>query len=315
MRRVERFLFLVVILVATPVTADELQLRNGDRLTGTTVTLAGGTLTFATAYGDVRVPWAQVMALTVTDPIIVTADGVTALQQGGPIAIATVTALSRQQPRVTIDGGANAGMVTTAGNTGITNVRLDGDLSARDGANRYTVSAISTRSKDRGVETARNWSSTVKYDRFLSERLFVNGNAIFTSDRFRDLDLRSALGAGVGYQVLTRPRVTLTADGGIGYVNENLEAGLDDSYAALHESAALNVAIWPDRIQFFHQQDAYVGVSGEDNLFVKMQNGLRIGLAAGFVTTLRHDLDYDRSPSPGRETTDRTLSLTFGYRF
>jgi hypothetical protein len=27
------------------------------------------------------------------------------------------------------------------------------------------------------------------------------------------------------------------------------------------------------------------------------------------------DLDYDRSPSPGRSDTDRTFALTFGYRF
>jgi hypothetical protein len=46
-----------------------------------------------------------------------------------------------------------------------------------------------------------------------------------------------------------------------------------------------------------------------------MQNGIRVGLTAGFVTTLRHDLDYDRSPAVGRRNTDRTVALTLGYRF
>ena len=45
------------------------------------------------------------------------------------------------------------------------------------------------------------------------------------------------------------------------------------------------------------------------------QNGVRLGLAAGFVTTIEEDLDYDRRPSPGRRQTDRTFSLTLGYRF
>ena len=68
-------------------------------------------------------------------------------------------------------------------------------------------------------------------------------------------------------------------------------------------------------IQFFHVHDGYFDVTGDDNLFVRMQNGIRMTLAAGFVTTLRHDLDYDRSPAIGLSNTDRTLALTLGYRF
>jgi hypothetical protein len=56
-------------------------------------------------------------------------------------------------------------------------------------------------------------------------------------------------------------------------------------------------------------------VSGDDKMFIRTQNGVRIGLAAGFVTTIEEDLDYDRRPSPGRRQTDRTFSLTLGYRF
>jgi hypothetical protein len=176
-------------------------------------------------------------------------------------------------------------------------------------------SAAVTRAEDRDVETARNWTTALKYDRFISERMFLNGNAILTNDRFRDLDLRTALGAGVGYQVLATPRAKLTADAGLGWVNENLESQADDSYTAVRESVSLDAFAVPDRIQFFHVHDGYFGVTGDDNLFVRMQNGIRMTLAAGFVTTLRHDLDYDRSPAIGRSTTDRTLALTLGYRF
>jgi len=45
------------------------------------------------------------------------------------------------------------------------------------------------------------------------------------------------------------------------------------------------------------------------------QNGVRVGLAGRFVTTIQEDVDYDRRPSPGRRQTDRTFSLTLGYRF
>ena len=42
--------------------------------------------------------------------------------------------------------------------------------------------------------------------------------------------------------------------------------------------------------------------------------GMATNAVYGFVTTLRHDLDYDRSPAAGRRTTDRTLAWTLGYR-
>jgi putative salt-induced outer membrane protein YdiY len=308
-------LLLALVLASTTAMADELQLRNGDRLTGTTVSLASGTLTFSTTYGSVRVPWGDVVSLTIDAPILVTAGGQTRLQQGGAILVNGVTALALPQSPLTVDGGANAGFVRAGGHTDVNTLRLDADVLARAGDNRFTAAGLVNRAEDRGVETARNWSSTFKYDRFLTDRLFVNGNTIFTSDRFRDLDLRTALGVGLGYQVLTTPRLTLTADGGLGHVSENLDSLPDDSYSALRESATLGLILVPTRIQFFHQHDGYFGVSGDDNLFVKMQNGVRVGLAAGFVATLRHDLDYDRSPVPGRKTTDRTLSLTLGYRF
>lgn len=325
-------LFLLALLLAAPVNADEVRLANGDRVTGQVVSLAGGTLTFATTYGSIRIPWADVTALTVQDAILITvgtaaptqvtiaaatAAGQVTLQPGGAVQLAQITGFARPQPAVIIDGGANAGFVTTAGNTDVNNLRLDADVVARAGENRYTAGAAAIRSEDRGAETARNWTAAGKYDRFLTTRLFFNANAIFTSDRFRDLDLRTALGAGVGYQVLNTPRVTLTADGGLGYVTENLEssAAPNESYTALRESAALGVFLLPGRVQFFHQHDGYFGVTGEDNLFMKMQNGVRIGLAAGFVTTIRHDLDYDKSPAPGRDNTDRTFAMTLGYRF
>ena len=320
----------LVLLCAFPAAADEVRLKNGDRFTGKVVALAGGTLIFGTPYGDVKLPWPDVTRLVVTEPILVTvgtapavsvtileggADGQGTLQPGGNISLGDIVALARAQPAVIIDGGANAGLTATSGNTEVNNLRLDGNVVTRAGANRYTADAAVTRAEDSGAETARNWTAGLKYDRFLTMRMFFNANTILTSDQFRDLDLRTAIGLGLGYQVLNTARVTLTADGGLGYVNENLESIDGDSYAAARESAALGVFLLPGRVQFFHQHDGYFGVTGDDNLFIKMQNGIRVGLTTGFVTTLRHDVDYDRSPAPGRRNTDRTLALTLGYRF
>jgi putative salt-induced outer membrane protein YdiY len=329
MRRL--LLFCAVLLVAAPATADEILLTNGDRFTGTVVSMTANTLTVTTPYGPVKIAWADVANLTITDPILVItttgtapaevriaagdAAGRVTLDPGGPIELAQIVGLARPQPAMIIDGGANAGFVNSGGNTEVNSLRLDGDVTIRAGANRYNAAAAVNRAEDRGVQTAENWNLGFNYDRFLTERLFVNGNAIFTNDRFRDLDLRTALGVGVGYQFLNTARARLTANAGLGWVDENFDAGVDDNYTAARESATFDLFLVPDRIQFFHQHDGYVGVTGDDNLFFRMKNGVRLGLFGGLVTTAQVDLDYDQSPSPGRENTDRTFALTFGYRF
>jgi putative salt-induced outer membrane protein YdiY len=318
------------VLFAAPAAADQVLLSNGDRITATVTSLGGKTLIVATPHGQLKIPWADISGLVIDDPVLVTvgdaapaevriaagdAAGRVTLNPGGSVELIQIVALTRPIPPLTFDGGANAGMMRTGGNTDVNSLRLDADVTIRQTANRYTASAVVNRAKDRGVETAENWNTALNYDRFLTERLFVNVNSIFTNDKFRDLDLRTALGAGLGYQVFDTPLVKLTANGGLGWVNENFDIAEDDSYTAAREGAGLEIAIVPDRIQFFHQHDGYFGVTGEDNLFVRMKNGVRLGLVGGLVTTIQHDIDYDRSPAPGTKNTDRTFALTFGYRF
>jgi putative salt-induced outer membrane protein YdiY len=316
LRHLLPLMFAAAALHAVPCAADEIRLKNGDRITGTVVTLSGGTLNVKTAHGTLAIPWEEVTGLTVDEAILVeTAPGQVTMQSGGAIDIASATALKRPEPAIVWTGGANAGVVQITGNTDVNSLRADGDVMARAGANRYTVAADTNRAEDSGRETARNWSVSGRYDRFVSPRLFLNANTIFTNDRFRDLDLRTALGAGLGYQVLDTALTKLSLEGGLGWVNENFETAPDDTYTALREAAKLDVLLVADRVTLFHQHDGYFGVTGDDNLFVKMKNGVRLALVAGLVTTAQLDLDYDRSPAPGRRNTDRTFALTFGYRF
>lgn len=307
---------IAICVMVSAATADELHLKNGDRYTGTVEHLVDGTLTFKTAHGTLAVPWSEVTALTIEEQIIVTtAAGEEVTLAGGSIELPTTVALGRPLPGVVVSGGTGAGFVATSGNTSVNSLRLDGDAVVRMGDNRYTFSAGINRAEDRGVTTARNWTASGRYDHFVSARMFINGNAIFTNDRFRDIRLRSAYGVGLGYQAIDRPLIAFNLDAGVGYVNEAFNVTPDDSYAAVRESAKLDVVAIPERIVIFHQHDGYFGVTGDDNLFVQTQNGVRFTLVAGLITTIRVDLDYDRSPAPGRTKVDRTMALTLGYRF
>lgn len=319
----------VLVLLATAAFADEVRLKNGDRITGTVVTLSKGTLTFDTGHGKIDLPWADVTSVTVTEPVIVTAtgqpeqtfaiamtpDGRIAVAPGTTLALTDVVGIRRPQRPLTITGGANAGFLSTGGNTDVNSLRLDGEIVARAANNRYTGSGIVNHASDSGRETARNSTFAGRYDRFLSEQLYLNGSAIFTNDTFRDLDLRTAIGLGVGYQAASNALLKLGVEGGYGYVNERFATQPDKSYHAVRETVSLDITPIGPRVVLFHRNDGFFGVTGNDNLFVQTRNGVRVALFGGLVATLQYDLDYDRSPAPGRKTTDHALGITFGYRF
>ena len=325
-------LVLIVCAFASSAFADELRLKNGDRITGTINKLDAGKLTIKTDYGELLVNWADVTEVrmdqalmismanrdprlgTLSSPavgqVIVTSEGQTLT-----VPLAEIIAVAPIAPKWIVDGGANAGFLNTGGNTDVQSLRLDGEMVARTSANRYTAGASVNRGTDRGRATARNATAAFRYDRFLSKRLFVNANSIFTNDRFRDLDLRTALGAGVGYQVWDTPVRKLSIDAGLGYVRQNFSTTPDNNYGALREALKAQWFLAGTRAEIFHQQDGYFGITGDDNLFMRLQNGIRFALIGGLVTTAQLDIDYDRNPAPGRRSTDRAFALTFGYRF
>jgi len=321
--------------------ADEVGLANGDRYSGTVLTLSSGTLAFDTGHGRVDLPWPNVTALTVEAPIVVTVDGggrqtVSRLEtidgwvtigDSMTVPLAAVVSLARPQNPFKVSGGASAGILATGGNTAVNSVRVDADLVARVWENRYTARSTVNRSKDRGVETARDASAEIRYDRFLTRTVFANASALFTSDVFRDLDLRTNLGIGLGKQFADNARAKLSLEGGFGYVSEHYAALLepDRSYSALREASSLEVYFGAKRITLFHRNDAFLSLSENTqtqfgttalrNTNVQTHNGVRLGLGLGLVMTLQYDLDYVRSPAAGRKATDRRSGLTFGYRF
>src|SRR5918993_4091147 len=86
---VQCMLVALLVFTSVPASADEVQLQNGDRITGRVIRLAGGILTFNTPAGDLNIPWTAVTALTSTQMLRVTLSNrgrqtITALAMSAP---------------------------------------------------------------------------------------------------------------------------------------------------------------------------------------------------------------------------------------
>lgn len=102
---------------------------------------------------------------------------------------------------------------------------------------------------------------------------------------------------------------------GVSYVNEDFIAAPDDSYPAGRWSLELTRKLASARVELFHRHEGLVGLEDTADLLLRTQTGARFALVSKLVATAQLNLDYDKTPSPGRETTDRTYLVTVGFEW
>jgi putative salt-induced outer membrane protein YdiY len=246
--------------------ADQVVLKNGDRLSGTILKSDSKILVIKTEFtGEVSVQWPAIDEIHSTVPLhvemkdgqpatgTVTTSGSTfevTTANGSTVSVPKESVLNMRNseqetayeqslhPRLTQGwtGGANVGFALTAGNSETKNLALafTGDRkSLKDHVALYANSVYAT-STTAGVNgtTANSIQSGIRYERNLSARIFTFVAGDFQTDALQGLDLRSVYGAGFGYHVIKNDRTTLDLLAGANYTRENY-AVLKRNVAAL----------------------------------------------------------------------------------
>lgn len=329
-------LFLTLGSLTLPAAADEVVLDNGDRLTGTALGLAGGKLSFETAYaGKIFIDWVCVARLTAEGPFAVVLDDdseivgpltapdderleVVAEDTGEPIVVdfGRVVALEEPgRPEVTYDGSVSASLVSSSGNTDSDNRYLEGRFEARTLKSRYTFAASHKNAEEDGRKTASRSTASLGYDLFFSDSWYLNSNALFTEDEFQGLNLRSSLGVAAGYQVWERPDASLSVELGVSYVNEDFITAPDEDFPAARWALDWEAPLFGAEVGFFHRQQGLLSLEDSDDLVIQSRTGVGFSLFADFVATVQVSYDWDNSPPAGLEKDDTTLLLNLGYEF
>jgi hypothetical protein len=221
-----------VLNTLCPAIADELHLSNGDVITGQLIRMEENNLFFKTSYaGEIKVKWPDVINLITDDPIEVilidgkVVDGISRkasvnimqletekLGASPHFKLSEVAAINPEKKRVVkITARINAGLTQERGNTDTDTFRLDGEFIARTEKNRYTLLGELNKEKSKGDTTAENWLAFGNYSYFLTQKWFLYAQGLFEHDKFADLDLRSTLGTGPGYQFFESEALNLSA--------------------------------------------------------------------------------------------------------
>jgi len=336
-RQIWIIMLLGILLATAPAAADKLHLSNGDVLTGKAIRMEDQKLVFKTEYaGEISVDWQKVVMLSTDEPIkVILKDGsdltgaaqaadkntmaldAGKLEKPAKFGLKNVAAINpTTKPPVRITTRANVGINLERGNTDTDNNHFDGELVARTEKSRYIVGGELNKERDRGRTSSDNWRAYGKYNYFLNQKWFLLANALFESDKFKDLDLRTTLGAGIGYNFFESEVLNLNLAAGPAYINENFIEAQDDDFPAAQWTVRYDQYFFDRHVQLFHNNNGYWSFSDSNNWLIYTRQGLRVPLYKGLTATFQYNYDYDNDPSDdAEEKWDSTVLFLLGWQF
>jgi len=319
-------LLCTLLFGALAANAEQVTLKNGDKITGTVVKSDGKTLLFKTEYaGDLSISWAAIQDLSSDKKLFVAtpdqklvsgtvttqdADLVITTAQGGVRVPKASAALIRSEgeqaayeaslhPALNRNwaGGLNLGFALARGNSETQNLNLGFNAvrpTSHDKITLYANSIYSTNDKLTGSArtTANAILGGLRYDHNLAPRVFAFGAGDFQTDDLQHLDLRSILGGGLGLHAIKSTATTLDFLGGIDYTRESYSA---DPLAATPTLAVTNTFLGASvGDDFSHKLGSASLFTQRFNYYPNLNSGggYRTALDLGFTAKLNSWLGW-----------------------
>ena len=261
-QRTSLFLLLVMLLLTPALFADQITLKNGDRLSGTILKSDAKTLVLKTeAAGEVTFQWAAIDAITSSAPLhvglaggqmvvgpVATKDGqlqvststagvVTAAKDSVQVIrsdseeAAYDAAMERLQHPHLGDfwsGTLDTGLSLTRGNSSTLAYTLAGRAVRATDRDKFTVYTTAVYGKNNTTSPseviAHQITGGIRADINIRPRWFVFAATDFNSNALQNLDLQNVVDGGIGIHVIKTKKTQFDVFGGAGYNQEFFSA-------------------------------------------------------------------------------------------
>jgi len=249
-------LVILLSLFSFPALADQITLKNGDRLTGTIVKSDGKTVVLHTdAAGDLTIQFDAVQSIKTDEELhlelkngqkvvgpVTGADGrlEVATKTGGTVEASTgdVAVIRNDAEQAAYDeslhpglmhgwnGGVNVGFALARGNSQTENLGLAFNAAHPTLNDKIVMYATSVYTKNNAPgaspSTVANLATGgIRYERNLTPRVFGFLAADFMADALQGLNLRSVGTVGAGFHAIKSDKTTLDLLAGVNFTDEN----------------------------------------------------------------------------------------------
>ena len=336
---------------AAALLADQVVMKNGDRVTGLIVKKDAAALTIKTVhFGTVTLPWDQVDSvkadapLTVVlpndrsvegtiassgDKIVVTGKGTDTVAPKDIVALRNADEqkayLRMLKPRIfdlwLVTG--NIGLAGTSGNAVTRTFTTPVNFLRATRTDKTTAyfnfirssASIGGISADTASAVRGGWA----YNRNLRPRIFATVFNDYEYDRFQNLDLRAVFGGGLGWHAWKAEKGFLDIVGGADYNRESF--GKSGNAAAFTRGTA--EAYWGDdlgyklskRFGITQTYRMFNNLSDTGNYRQNFDIGMSASLAKYFTWNAALSDRYLSNPASGRKKNDFLYSTGFGFTF
>lgn len=336
-------------LLCLPLFADQVVLKNGDKLSGKVVSADAASLILKTDYaGDIKIRRDAIASLSTEEPLNVEVAGRTVvgavtpageekvvIQAPGadPITapIAEVAAFRdtpsqrayerererQSHPRLNDfwQGFISFSMAGASGNADTATYSTSMAASRAAGKNKmalYFNQVYATQStKQPFGATANRISSGYRLDRDISNKLFVFGTTDFDYDQFLDLDLRSVLGGGLGYKVWKADRGFLNIGSGGVWNREKFGSGLIRKAGEILITEELGLKV-NSRLKLSQRMSLYPNLSDTGQYRLNLDTGASMPVFGWLEWNIGFSSRFLSNPPPGLQKND--LLYTTGIR-
>ena len=339
-------LLIVFTFAFEGVRADQITLKNGDRLTGKIIRADGKSLILKSDLaGDVTVDTDVIETITSDNPLYVTlSDGRTVAglvtASGDKLEIRSASTPSVAMSRGAIQtirseteqrmyerslnpgwleqwsGGADFGVALTKGNSDTLNVALGLDLTRVTSRDKTSAYAAAIYNRDSTSGESRTIANTIRgglrYDRDINRKWFGYGFTDLEHNGLQDLKLRFVLGGGLGYHLIRKERTQLDLLGGLAW-NREFFNGVDNDRSSAEAQVGQTLS---------HQLNSRMSLKEQLFIFTNLSNPgeYRINFDGALVAAINRRIGWqltlsDRylsDPPGGLEKND--LLLTTGLR-
>ena len=260
MRRTFLVTMVMLSLYALAARADQVTLKNGDRLTGTIIKTSDDSKTLqikTELAGEVTISWDAITAIVSTQALHLTlsdgrvlvgtvssSDGKieVATKEGGTVEAAhdAVKAIRNDSQQAEVDrlqhprlldfwsGMFDLGLSLTEGNSSTSALTIAGKAARVVPKNKLTLYYTEVYSKDSNQTPAKTTANAIHggvRDEFnLRPRIYAFGFTDFDEDALQHLDLRNVLGGGLGWHLVNSKKTQFDVFGGGSFNQEYFSA-------------------------------------------------------------------------------------------
>ena len=335
---------LLIILFVSAVNADELLMKNGDRLQGTVISMSLGKLVFKTSYaGEISIKWDEIASLTTKEPleaylrnektlmgkIKINKDGALILQPSDgsppvPIAMAQVKTLEHPKPPAgwEFNGNVTAGVSKETGNTNNEKYKLIANATISKLPHEVKLYAEFHKEWAKKKLSKDNALGSATYKHFFTKKWFGFGNGTAQMDKFKDLDLLGNVAAGPGYQFYRSRELNLSAQIGPAYAYEKytksqnfLNGKSQRTYFAGYWALDFDMWFFDKFFQVFHHDDFLYDFGDSTNWTVRTRTGVRIPMVMKLFASFQFNYDYDNQPAHRKDKWDQSWVFGLGWAF